>query len=121
MRPGFGFAASSAYTAGNTVPATNIGQYSHSIGANDLKPTACAALTLTHLVLNATASGADDDLVLGTSGIDTVTESAGAGAGSCIIGGLGKDHITAVKNGNDICIANATSILKNCATTITQP
>ena len=62
---GIGFAASSAYTATNTVPATNIGQYGHAIGANGLKPAACASLTLTHLVLNGTASGSDDDLVLG--------------------------------------------------------
>ena len=30
-----------------------------------------------------------------------VTETAGSGGGSCLIGGLGKDHLTAVKNGND--------------------
>lgn len=65
---GIGFAASSAYTAGNTVPATNIGQYNHTIGPNDLKPAACASLTLNHLILGdtATGSGSDDDLVLGT-------------------------------------------------------
>jgi hypothetical protein len=118
---GIGFAASSAYTVANTVPATNIGRYGHAIGANDLKPAACASLTLTHLVLNGTASGSDDDLVLGTSGVDLVTETAGSGGGSCLIGGLGKDHITAVRSGNDICIANATAVLKNCATTVTQP
>ena len=118
---GIGFAASSAYTAANTVPATHIGQYAHSIGANDLKPAACASLTLTHLVLNNTASGADDDLVLGTSAIDTVIESAGSGGGSCLIGGLARDHFTGVKSGNDICIANVSAVLKNCATTITSP
>jgi hypothetical protein len=118
-----GFAASSAYTASNTVPATHVGQYSHSIGPNELKPAGCASLTLGHLILGSTGggSGSDDDLVLGTSGADTITESGTVGTGSCLIGGLGNDHVTAVKNGNDICIINAGVNGKNCATVITQP
>ena len=98
---GIGFAASSAYTASNTVPATNIGQYTHTIGANDLKPAACASLTLTHLILGGTTSGSgsDDDLVLGTSGGDKITESNGGGGGDCLIGGLGTDTLTGVRFG----------------------
>jgi hypothetical protein len=117
-----GFAASSAYTASNTVPTTNISQSSRGIGPNDLKPPGCASLTLNHLVLGSTGSGSgfDDDLVLGTSGVDNMTES-GSGGGSCLIGGLGSDNITAVHFSNDICIANATAKLKFCATTITSP
>jgi hypothetical protein len=117
-----GFAASSAYTASNTVPTTNISQYSHGIGPNDLKPPGCAALTLNHLILGSTGagSGSDDDLVLGTSGVDNMTES-GSGGGSCLIGGLGADNITGVHFGNEICIANSTAKVKFCATTITSP
>jgi hypothetical protein len=118
-----GFAASSAYTASNAVPATHVGQYSHSIGPNELKPPGCASLTLGHMILGSTGggSGSDDDLVLGTSGGDTITESGTVGTGSCLVGGLGSDHVTAVKNGNDICIINAGVNGKNCATVITQP
>ena len=120
-----GFAASSAYTASNTVPTTNISQYTHSIGPNDLKPGSCASLTLNHLVLGSTASGSgfDDDLVLGTSGVDNITETNGA-TGSCIIGGLGADNINGAKNGAgrpDTCIANAGATVKFCGTTITSP
>jgi hypothetical protein len=121
---GVGFAASSAYTAGNTVPPTNIGQYSRTIGPNDLKPAACASLTLTHLILGGTTtgSGSDDDLVLGTSGVDTITEKAPPGPGSCIVGGLGKDNVTASGgSSNDICILTTTSTHKNCATFIVSP
>jgi Ca2+-binding RTX toxin-like protein len=118
-----GFAASSAYTASNAVPATYVGQYSHSIGPNELKPPGCASLTLGHLILGGTigGSGSDDDLILGTSGADTISISGTVGPGSCIIGGLGNDKVTAVKNGNDICIINAGVNGKNCATVITQP
>jgi hypothetical protein len=89
-----GFAASSAYTASNAVPATHVGQYSHSIGPNELKPPGCASLTLGHLILGSTGggSGSDDDLVLGTSGGDTITESGTVGTGSCLVGGLGPRH-----------------------------
>jgi hypothetical protein len=118
-----GYAASSAYTASNTVPTTNVGQYTHGIGPNDLKPPGCASLTLGHLILGSTGggSGSDDDLVLGTSGSDTITESGTVGPGSCLVGGLGADHLTAIKNGSDICIINAGVNGKNCATVITQP
>jgi hypothetical protein len=118
-----GYAASSAYTASNTVPTTHVGQYSHGIGPNDLKPPGCASLTLGHLILGSTGggSGSDDDLVLGTSGSDTITESGTVGTGSCLVGGLGSDHVTAIKNGSDICIINAGVNGKNCATVITQP
>jgi hypothetical protein len=118
-----GFAASSAYTASNAVPATHVGQYAHSIGPNELKPPGCASLTLGHLILGGTngGSGFDNDLVLGTSGANTITESGAVGPGSCIVGGLGNDRVTAMKNGNDICIINAGVTGKNCATVITQP
>jgi hypothetical protein len=119
-----GFAASSAYTASNTVPATNIGQYSHTIGPNDLKPASCASLTLNHLILGGTTtgSGSDDDLVLGTSGVDTITEKPPPGTGSCIIGGLGKDNVMAAGGmTHDICIVTMMSTHKNCATVITSP
>ena len=118
-----GYAASSAYTASNTVPTTHVGQYSHSIGPNDLKPPGCASLTLGHLILGGTigGSGSEDDLILGTSGADTISISGTTGPGSCIVGGLGSDKVTAVKNGNDICIINAGVNGKNCATVITQP
>jgi hypothetical protein len=121
---GIGFAGSSAYTASNTVPATNIGQYSHTIGPNDLKPAACASLTLGHLILGGTmgGSGSDNDLVLGTSGMDMIMEKPPPGTGSCIIGGLGTDNVMAAGgSSHDICIVTMMSMHKNCATVITSP
>jgi hypothetical protein len=115
-----GFAATSAYTANNAIPATSISQYTHSIGPNDLKPAACTSLTLTHLVLGNTngGSGLGADLVLGTPSTDTITETVGH---NCIIGGAGTDSITASTPPTDICIISTTSTQKHCATIIIQP
>jgi Ca2+-binding RTX toxin-like protein len=92
----------SASTAANSVPATRAGSSSRSIGAQDLKPAACASLTLTNVV---TGSGSISgttaaDLVLGSSGIDTVTAGNG---NDCVVGGGGADIINGGA-GTDVCI-----------------
>lgn len=92
----------SVSTAANSVPGTRAGISSRSIGPQDLKPAACASLTLTSLVtgsglINGTAAA---DLVLGSSGIDTVTAGNGD---DCILGGGGADIISGGA-GTDVCI-----------------
>jgi Ca2+-binding RTX toxin-like protein len=92
----------SASTAANSVPVTRAGISSRSIGPQDLKPAACASLTLTNLV---TGSGAINgtnaaDLVLGSSGIDTVLAGNG---NDCVLGGGGADIINGGA-GADVCI-----------------
>jgi hypothetical protein len=105
-----GFAASSAYTAGNTVPSTNVGQYTHSIGAADLKPAACTG-TLT-AIANVPAGGATDNvagtgnLILGTSGNDTV--KVATNGYNCFVGGgptaSNADKFTGPTSGGSQCI-----------------
>src|SRR5437016_11901318 len=58
---------STALTAGNTVPATNAGLVTRAIRADDIKPAACAGMTLTNLVVgNGVFSGTTaNDLILG--------------------------------------------------------
>jgi Ca2+-binding RTX toxin-like protein len=95
----------SASTAANSVPASRAGISSRSIGAENLKPAACASLTLTNVVtgsgvINGTAAA---DLVLGSSGIDTVLAGNG---NDCVLGGGGADIINGGA-GTDVCIGGA--------------
>ena len=94
--------AGTALTAGNTVPATNAGFVTRAIGACDLKPAACAGMTLTNLVVGTgTFNGtAGNDLILGGPGNDTINGKAGD---DCILGGGGNDSING-GGGNDVCI-----------------
>jgi Ca2+-binding RTX toxin-like protein len=94
--------AGSALTAGNTVPATHAGSVTRGIAANDLKPAACAGITLTDLVTGSgTFSGTNgNDLIVGGPGNDTINGKAGD---DCILGGGGNDSING-GGGNDVCI-----------------
>ena len=87
-----------ALTATSSVPGTRADHNLISIGANELKPTACSGITLTAVAnVNGTAAS---ELVLGTSGGDTMD---GAGGDDCILGGGGIDSITG-SSGTDVCI-----------------
>ncbi len=93
----------SALAATNTVPGTRIGQQIRSITANELKPSACAAINLAAIVIctggNCNGSGANE-LLLGTASAERVR---GRGGTDCIIGGGGDDDL--VGNGaSDVCI-----------------
>jgi Ca2+-binding RTX toxin-like protein len=95
----------SVSTAANSVPATRAGISSRSVGAQDLKPAACASLTLTNVVtgsglVNGTTAA---DLVLGSSGIDTLLAGNG---NDCVLGGAGADIINGGA-GTDVCIGGA--------------
>jgi hypothetical protein len=88
-----------AFAAANTVPATNLGRIQQPIGANDLKPAACAGVTLDTVVAGATG-GAGNDLVLGTAAAETLK---GNGGDDCIVGGGGNDSLNGGA-GTDVCI-----------------
>ena len=91
-----------AVAATNTVPATRVTDQIRSVGVNDLKPSACAALSLTNLIIGAgTINGTNgNDLILGSSSIDTID---GLDGDDCILGGGGDDLITGGP-GTDVCI-----------------
>lgn len=94
--------AGTALTAGNAVPQTNASEELRSVGPNDVKPAACAGITLTATVIGSgivTGTGANE-LILGGSGGDTIT---GLGGTDCIVGGGGNDIIDGGL-GTDVCI-----------------
>jgi len=93
------FVLAVALAAANTVPATNLGRIQQSIGANDLKPAACAGITLTTVVAG-TNGGAGNELVLGTAAGETLK---GNGGNDCILGGGGIDSLNG-GSGTDVCI-----------------
>lgn len=96
------FTSVTAVAAANTIPSTRLAYVTFSIGINDLKPSACAGLSLTNLVTGAgILTGTEgNDLLLASSGADTID---GLGGNDCILGGGGDDLITG-GDGNDICI-----------------
>ena len=123
-----GFIASSAYTASNTVPATNVGQYTHTIGATELKPSTCTG-TVTQIV---TVSGSKTvnttgNLILGSNSQDNVT--IGTSGYSCYIGGGpsggNSDKFTGKAAGDgDQCIvatSDASGNIKNCTIVARSP
>jgi len=89
----------SVAAASNTVPTSNAALKTMPVTANDLKPSACSALNLTHVV-NLTGSSANS-LVLGTVLSDTLQ---GQGGDDCLVGGDGDDALFGGDGSNDICI-----------------
>jgi Ca2+-binding RTX toxin-like protein len=89
-------------TAANSVPPTNVGSGQRPIGANDVKPAACAGLNLTRVVTGAgTVNGTGrDELLLGSPGIDLVRGRPG---NDCLLGGGGLDILNG-EQGSDVCI-----------------
>ena len=110
--------ASTAHTAANTVTDTKAENDTRTIGANDLKPTECAAITLTAKVTGAgtIAGTAAAELITGSAGVDTVT---GAGGSDCLLGGAGNDSLNGGA-GTDVCIGGAgtDTFNNNCETQI---
>jgi hypothetical protein len=95
----------SAFAAGIGVPASNVGQRSVPVTAEDIKPAACAALYLTNLVSGSGAltGTAGNDLIIGSAGVDTID---GLGGDDCILAGNGDDILTG-SDGMDICISGS--------------
>lgn len=109
--------ARSVLTATNTVPPTHAGLVTRSIGPNDLKPAACAGITLTNLVTgsgNVTGTNGND-LILGSPGSD---ELRGRGGNDCILGGGSNDDLDGGP-GSDVCIGGpGTDVFIRCETWI---
>lgn len=103
----------SAFAAGISVPASNVGQQSIPVTAEDIKPPACDALYLTNTVsASGTLTGTTaNDLIIGSSGVDTID---GLGGNDCIVGG-GGDDILSGGEGTDICLGGVgTDIFVDC-------
>ena len=95
----------SAFAAGISVPAANVGQQSVSVTAEDIKPAACGSLYLTNIVHGSGlfTGTAGIDLIIGSSGADTID---GLGGDDCILGSGGDDSLTG-NEGNDVCLGGA--------------
>jgi hypothetical protein len=121
----FGFVTTQAFTASNTVPATNIGQFSQAITPVQLEPAECISggVTATSIVsgtgtVDATAA---NQLILGSSSVDSLTDTFGAG---CLVGGAGSDHFQGKNAGGDLCIVSAATggaSIKKCTVVATRP
>lgn len=112
------FATTQAFTANNTVPTTNIGQTTQSVAVSQLVPSECASLGITSIVAGSTAT-ASRQLVLGTSGADTMSDAFGS---VCMVGGAGADTFSGKKSGGDLCIVSAASgTVKNCTVVAVRP
>jgi Ca2+-binding RTX toxin-like protein len=108
-----------AAAASNTVPSARMDNVSSGINANVLKPSQCAALNLTTIVIcpsNGTCNGsAKSELIIGSTNADTIK---GKGGADCILGGDGDDDITGGAGG-DVCIGGpGNDTFHSCETTI---
>lgn len=107
-----------ALTAANTVPATRAGLTSQSIGPNDLKPTDCAGITLTALVVGSGVfeGVAANELILGGPGADQIR---GRDGDDCVLGGGGDDQLRG-DAGTDVCIGGpgTDTLDANCETQV---
>ncbi|HEX9839145.1 MAG TPA: hypothetical protein VGA72_07360 [Anaerolineales bacterium] len=93
----------SAFAAGITVSPSNIDEKSVPVTADDLKPSACAGLSLTQVISGSgiLTGSSGNDLIIGSSGADII---AGLGGNDCILGGGGDDALTG-NDGNDVCLS----------------
>lgn len=110
-------AAPTASTAANSVGGTKAVDNTRTAGPNDLKPTECAALTLTAKISGSgTITGTSaNELITGSSGTDNINGGFG---NDCIIGGAGNDTING-GSGTDVCIGNGgNDSFSNCETQI---
>jgi len=121
-----GFVTSQAFTASNTVPVTNVGQFTQAISPSQLEPAECVSngITVTSIIAGLSiTSTAANQLMLGTSGNDTLTDSSFGS--DCMVGGAGTDTITGWKSHGDLCIPSAASVaankVKNCTVVATRP
>lgn len=95
----------SAFAAGISVPASNVGTESIPVYAEDIKPPACSALYLTNIVSGSgiLTGTTGNDLIIGSSSADSID---GSGGDDCILGGDGDDLITG-GDGNDVCLGGS--------------
>ena len=107
------FSVVTAVAATNTIPATRLGYKTNALFYNHLRPSACAAISVTNLVTGAgvITGTAGNDLILASPGVDVID---GSGGNDCIVGGGGDDILTG-SLGNDICLGGpGTDIFATC-------
>jgi Ca2+-binding RTX toxin-like protein len=104
----------SAFAAGLSVPASNVDDESFPVTAEDIKPAACNALSLTEIVSGSgTITGTTgNDLIIGSAGADTID---GLGGDDCIVAGNGDDSILG-SDGSDVCLGGLGSDTLDCET-----
>jgi Ca2+-binding RTX toxin-like protein len=108
-----------AIAANNVVPVTYLTDQSSILTANELKPAACSAITLTAIFYcptsGGTCAGTDaSELVIGSIMDDDIESGKGD---DCILGGGGNDSIRGEQN-TDVCIGGpgADSFHPSCET-----
>jgi Ca2+-binding RTX toxin-like protein len=91
--------------AGNTVPGSKAANRSSAVGAEQLKPSACNAITLTAVVTGSGTFGGGTayELILGSAGVDSIS---GGNGNDCIVAGAGIDALNGGA-GTDVCIGGA--------------
>jgi len=107
----------SAFAAGMGIADANAGKQSLTVTAEDIKPTACASLSLTNIISGyGTLTGTTgNDLMIGSAAADVID---GLGGNDCILGGGGSDSLTG-NEGSDICLGGGeTDIFTDCETEI---
>ena len=100
-----GVSVFSAFAAGISMSAANVGQQSVLVTAEDIKPAACSALFLTNIVSGSgvLTGTAGNDLIIGSTGVDFID---GLGGNDCILGSVDVDTITG-NEGNDVCLGGS--------------
>lgn len=108
----------SADTASNTIPPSRLGESVHQIGPNDLKPIACAGITVTNMItgtgsaiLNGTNAA---NLILGVPGTTAINARQG---NDCVVGNAAVLVINGGA-GTDVCIGGASTTFAQCETTL---
>jgi Ca2+-binding RTX toxin-like protein len=112
--------ALTAFTASASVPSTRLGSVTSSVTANDLKPSECT-MTVTSVARGSGtfAATAPSQLVLGSSGNDTITGNSGGN--DCIVGGAGTDTITGLGTGNECIVSSSTTVVVDCTVVAVRP
>jgi signal peptidase I len=107
-----------SFTASTTVPASNAGTSVNPRAISELTPAGCSSLDPSTIVTLTIGSGkftinTSHTLVLGSSGVDTITDTGGS---NCIVGGAGKDVVKGATT--DVCIIGPTTgaSYHNCTT-----
>ncbi len=110
----------SADTASNRVPPTRLGQLTFAIGPNDLKPAACAGITVTTMIIGTGAAilnGTNaSNLLIGVPGTLRINARQG---NDCVVGNSGLLAING-GTGTDVCIGWATTTFAQCEVTVVQ-
>lgn len=108
--------ALSADLASNTVAAGSVGTDTKTVTAAQLALSDCSALALTAVVTGSGVfgGGSANELLLGSSGVDTIS---GNGGDDCLVGGGGIDTLTG-GTGTDVCIGGPDLDVLSCETNI---